>query len=225
MRTAVVLQARLGSTRLPGKALLPLAGSPMLCHAMRALRLVRADEYVLATEEGSAPGLEGPAALCGFRIILGPEDDVLRRYCLAARATGADRIIRATGDNPLVSHELANLLLDRRDLHPADYSGFLGMPKGMGVELIEAEALFEAERLAVDPYEREHVCPYLYRRPERFRIDRVDAPAEYLLPKANLSVDTREDFLAVERVFASLPPCLPPSSLDVIAVLKRDARA
>lgn len=220
MRTAVIIQARLDSTRLPGKALLPIRGLPMVSHAMRALRLVRADAYVLATEPGSAGGLAGPAAACGFELFVGPKDDVLSRFCLAAESVGAQRIVRATGDNPLVSYELANLLLDRRGAVPADYSGYLGMPKGMGVEVVEAEALHEARRLSVDPFEREHVCPYLYRRPERFRIDRPTVPSEYFYEEGNVSVDTREDFDRVSSIFDALSPGEPLPAPKVVAWLK-----
>jgi len=225
VRTAVILQARLDSTRLPGKALLPIEGLPLVSHAMRALKLVRADAYVLATEPGSEAGLAAPAADCGFTLFVGPKEDVLARFCLAAQACGAQRIVRATGDNPLVSPELATLLLERRNSAPADYSGYLGMPKGMGVEVVEAQALFEAQRLSVDPFEREHVCPYLYRRPETFRIDRPTVPDEFFFEEGNVSVDTQEDLYRVRSVFEALYQGEPPPATKVVAWLKGRARA
>jgi spore coat polysaccharide biosynthesis protein SpsF len=225
VRTVLLLQARLDSTRLPGKALLPIAGLPMLSHAMRSLKLVKADAYVLATDTASAAGLAAAASACGFELFIGPKEDVLGRFCQAARAFKADRIIRATGDNPLVSFELANLLAERRSDVPADYSGYLGMPKGMGVEIIEVDALFEAERLSTDPFEREHVAPYLYRRPERFRIDQPMAPGDYLWEKGNVSVDTREDYERVISVFDALYKGEPPRALEVVAWLKGGSTA
>jgi spore coat polysaccharide biosynthesis protein SpsF len=202
--TAVVLQARMGSTRLPGKALLPLGDSSLLEQAMTRLGLVPADLKVLATDVASAPLLAPVALRRGFELLVGPAQDVLARYCLAIRRFGIDLVVRATGDNPLVSHELAELLLERRDRLRSDYSGFVGMPLGMGVELVAAEALLRAEELAHEAREREHVCPYLYEHPELFSIDRPEAPREYLLEGASVTVDTKADYEAVLRIYEAL---------------------
>lgn len=202
--TIVVLQARMGSTRLPGKALLPLGGSSLLEQAMARLALVAADLRVLATDEASARSLAPAAERRGFELLVGPAEDVLARYCLAVARFRPDLVLRATGDNPLVSHELATLLLKRREERPSDYAGFLGMPVGMGVELVAAEALLRAEAEAREPAEREHVCPYLYGHPELFRVDRPEAPAEYLLPEARVTVDTAADYESVLRIYGSL---------------------
>lgn len=202
--TAVVLQARMGSTRLPGKALLPLGGSSLLEQAMTRLALVPADLKVLATDDASAPFLAPAALRCGFELLVGPAQDVLARYCLAIRRFGIDLVVRATGDNPLVSHELAALLMERRARFRSDYSGFVGMPLGMGVELVAAEALLRAEELAHEAREREHVCPYLYEHPELFDIDRPEAPREYLLEGASVTVDTKADYEAILRIYEAL---------------------
>jgi spore coat polysaccharide biosynthesis protein SpsF len=206
--TAVVLQARMGSKRLPGKALLPLGDSTLIDQVMRRLALVKADLRVLATDEASAADL-GPAAWRnGFEFLVGPAEDVLARYCLTVRRYGIDLVIRATGDNPLVSPELADLLVDRREDveigRRSDYSGFVGMPLGMGVELVDARALFRAEIEASSARDREHVCPYLYEHPGLFRIDRPEAPAEYLMPDARLTVDTAADYKAMLEAYDDL---------------------
>ena len=202
--TAVVLQARMGSTRLPGKSLLPLGGSTLVEQAMARLSLVEAEVRVLATDEASAGALAPVADRGGFELLVGPAEDVLARYCLAVRRFRPDLVIRATGDNPLVSHELASLLLERRKSRPSDYAGFQGMPVGMGVELVVAEALLRAEAEAREEIEREHVCPYLYNHPELFVLDRPDAPAEYLVPGARVTVDTAADYEAVLRIYGAL---------------------
>jgi spore coat polysaccharide biosynthesis protein SpsF len=125
---------------------------------------------------------------------------VLARYCLAIRRFRPELVLRATGDNPLVSHELASLLIERAAARPSDYSAFLGMPIGLGVELVASEALLRAEVEAREPPEREHVCPYLYGHPELFRVDRSEAPAEYLLPSASVTVDTARDYEGLLRL-------------------------
>jgi spore coat polysaccharide biosynthesis protein SpsF len=151
---------------------------------------------------------------------VGPAEDVLARYCLAIRRFGIDLVVRATGDNPLVSQELASLLLERRAAHPSDYAGFLGMPLGMGVELVGAEALLRAEAEARGPEEREHVCPYLYGSPELFRVDRPDAPSEYRMSGASVTVDTVADYEAVLRIYGVLYDGSPIPSAAVLGYLR-----
>ncbi|MDA8424889.1 MAG: NTP transferase domain-containing protein [Treponema sp.] len=207
--TAVVVQSRLGSTRLPGKALLPLGGATLTDQVLRRLGQVSVDGLVLATDEESAPELGPIAARNGFELLVGPAEDVLGRYCLAIRRYGIDLVLRATGDNPLVSAELAALLLERRAGAAArgrapDYAAFVGMPLGMGVELVSARALLKAEAEASLKPEREHVCPYLYDHPEIFAIDRSEAPPAYLISGARITVDTRSDYEAMLRVYGSL---------------------
>jgi spore coat polysaccharide biosynthesis protein SpsF len=225
VRTAIVLQARIGSTRLPGKALLPLGGRTMVDQAMARLSLVSADARVLATDEASARSLAPAAERNGFELVVGPAEDVLARYCIAAREARADLVLRATGDNPLVSYELAALLLERRACAPSDYAAQTGMPLGMGTELVSAEALFRAESEARLPAEREHVCPYLYNHPELCRIDRSEAPPEYRAPSLRATVDTAEDYEAALRVYGALYDGDPIPSVEAIAYLASAARA
>jgi spore coat polysaccharide biosynthesis protein SpsF len=221
---AIVLQARMGSTRLPGKILLPLGGSTLIEQAMARLSLVPADLRVLATDEASAKALEPAAARRGFELLVGPAEDVLARYCLAIRRFGIDVLLRATGDNPLVSHELASLLVERRAFHPSDYAGFMGMPSGMGVELVAAEALLRAEAEAREGREREHVCPYLYEHPDLFRIDRPDAPDEYLLPGASVTVDTDRDYESMLRIYGALFDGRPIPSPRIMSYLRGEKK-
>ncbi|MFP4179870.1 MAG: cytidylyltransferase domain-containing protein [Spirochaetaceae bacterium] len=202
--TGVFLQVRLDSSRLPGKALLPLEGDTVVGHAMRALRNVHAQVYLLLTDSESAGELRPHAEKAGFEVFAGAKDDVLLRYTDAARLYGVDRIIRATGDNPLVSAECADRICVLHRQAGADYSGFRGLPLGTGVECVEAEALFEAEKAAVSSYDREHVCPYLYRHPERFSIHTPQAPGQYRFPEARVTLDTEEDYIRLKELFKSL---------------------
>jgi spore coat polysaccharide biosynthesis protein SpsF len=220
VRTAIILQARMGSTRLPGKALLPLGGRTLVDMAMARLGLVPADARILATDAASELALAPAAERNGFELVVGPAEDVLARYCLAARKSGADLVIRATGDNPLVSYELAALLLERRASVPSDYAAHAGMPVGLGVELVSAEALLRAEAEARLPAEREHVCPYLYGHPELFRIDRTEAPSEYRGPGLRATVDTPEDYEAVLRAYGALYDGEPIPTRAAVAYLK-----
>ena len=221
-RSGIVVQARLGSTRLARKALLPLGGATLLDMALARLGLVEADCRVLATEPSSAGELAPIARRHGFELFVGPEDDVLERYCMVIRDFRLDRVLRATGDNPLVCHEAANLLMASREGREADYASYVGLPLGMGVESVAAAALLRAGAEARDPYEREHVCPHLYNNPGRFSIDRLEAPADYRCPEGRVTVDTRRDYEFVRGLYGAYYDGRPiPSALILEAIRER----
>lgn len=222
MKTGVFLQARLNSTRLPRKALLSLEGRSVTERAMDALSLVDADVHALLTDEFSAEELGPLAAGCGFETFAGPEDDVLGRYALAVHHFGVDRYFRATGDNPLVSAKLAEDLLDFHTRYNADFSGFLGPPLGTGVEITESKAILAAFQESDDAYEREHVSPFIYRRPERFKVLRPWAPNEVCLPSSKVTIDTLEDYEELTVIFKSLYRGRPIETAELVAWLKNN---
>jgi len=202
--TALILQARLDSSRLNGKALLPLGGRPIVFRVMEALAFVPCEKKILACPEDSVSAFAPLAEEAGFVLVSGPKDDVLARYCLAIRKSGADRIVRATADNPFVFIDAAAAIDGEALELGADYSGYSGMPIGAGVESVASEALLRAEREAQAPYEREHVCPYLYRHPELFRLHRPLAPNRWQGPEYRITVDTREDYDRAKSLYERL---------------------
>jgi len=219
--TSVLLQVRLDSTRLPRKALLKLSGLTVVEHAMRALDTVEADHRMIVTTEDSEKELRPLTEKCGWGLFVGSKDDVLARYVLAARNTGASRIVRATGDNPLVSASMANGALRLFDESEADFAGFSELPLGAGVEVVRAESLEEAYAEAEDPYEREHVSPFLYRRPERFRIVVPPAPDGYRAPGTRITLDTPEDYAFLKTLYDELYTGIPLDLDTVIPWLTR----
>lgn len=204
MRTGILVQVRLVSARLPGKALLALAGDTVIGHVMRALSRVPADVRALATDARSAAELSEAARPHGFLVFQGETEDVLGRFCSAARALRLERLIRATGDNPLVCPRLAREILAVHEQRHAALSHFLGNPWGTGVEVVETPALLEAAREARAPGEREHLTTWLYRHRERFVIVEEEAPEDCRLPEARVTVDTKEDLERVRRIFEEL---------------------
>lgn len=202
--TAVFLQVRLDSSRLPRKALLPLAGKPVILHAMEALKQVDTDKHVLLTDDESADALYSPAEKAGFEVFTGPRDDVLERFALGVEHFGVDTFIRATGDNPLVSAECASDLLKLHLSEGVDYSGYRGLPLGTGVECVRSAALLEARRRAVKPYDREHVCPYLYTHPDSFRIFTPEVRDECRAPELRVTLDTAADYERLKTIFSRL---------------------
>ncbi len=204
MRTGIFIQVRLGSTRLPGKALLPLPGGSVIQHVMRALAAVPADVHALLTDPQSTERLAPVADAEGYLLFTGSPDDVLARFCAGCRAYRVDRVVRVTGDNPLTCPRLASEILSIHAERRADLSHFLGCPWGTGVEVIESSALFEAERAAADPAEREHITTYHYRHRADFAIIEEQAPIEARLPDARVTVDTADDYQRVQRIFENL---------------------
>ncbi len=215
-KVGVLLQVRLDSTRLPKKALLTLGGKAVVSLAMEALKRVPADEYVLLTDDESSQVLSEYAEAAGFEVFTGPKDDVLQRYAMAIRHYDLDIVIRATGDNPLVSGECAAEILKLYQRRKVDYSGFYGLPVGTGVECVRAEALLQAEQDAVSDYDREHVCPYLYNNPQKFIIYRPSAPEECFAPDIRVTLDTEKDYRRLKAIFHGLYTGAPISTEQLI---------
>ena len=204
--TILAVQCRLSSSRLPGKALLPLGGKTVLDWTLSAMRKVPADAYYVATDESSYQALLPFCERNGFRAFKGPLDDVLERYCLLVEETGADAVIRATADNPFLFYEAAAELSEqykrRSETSRCDYITFTGLPHGSGVEMFSARSLLEARRLSSSPYDREHVGPALYNHPESFRSVMLPAPAQWSRPECRTTIDTPADYrraLAIVR--------------------------
>ena len=140
---------------------------------MRALPRVPADVRALLTDTHSVDALRPFAEAEGYAVFRGPDEDVLSRYCLACRAFGVSTVIRATGDNPLTSAALAGEILAAACRAQGGPQPLPGLPWGMGVEVVEASALFAAERDAQAADEREHITTFLYRNREKFTILRA----------------------------------------------------
>ena len=207
-----ILQARMTSTRLPGKVMKPILGMPMIGrHIERLNRCESLDRIVVATSRD--PSDDGLAAYCeslGVRIFRGPLDDVLSRFAGAAVANGAGHVVRLTADGPLADPGVIDACVWRHIETGADYTSNTierSYPDGLDVEVMTAGALKIMQAEAKDPYEREHVTPFLYRHPERFRIAQLVQSAQR--SDRRWTVDTPEDFEFVSRVFYMLYPTNP----------------
>lgn len=219
-QVAIGLQVRLDSVRLPKKALLPLSGRGMIEHAMEALSLVAGAERYLLTDEQSAPTLGPIAERQRFGLITGPPDDVLRRYAMMAEATGAEVLVRATGDNPLVSPKMAKKAIELLLTSGADLAAFDNLPLGTGVEVIRASALLRADREATARDEREHVTLHLYRNRDYYRIDRRPAPSYASMPEGRVTLDTDADYALLRELFRRIYHGTPPEIEEVVGELR-----
>lgn len=220
-RTGILVQVRLGSTRLPGKALLPLCGSNIIQHVMRALKLIPSSVYALVTDEVSAPGLTALAAAEGFELFKGSPTDVLDRYQKAADFFKLDTIVRATGDNPLVSPKLGSAIIDIHLARRADLSHYLHIPLGTGIEVLSKSALAAMSAQATDPFEHEHMTTYIYRHQEAFKVVEEPGPKEYYFPETKVSVDTPADYERMSRIYEALYQSRP-IEIDELATWLRE---
>lgn len=218
--TGIFIQARLDSSRLPGKVLLPLGDLTVLEHALRGLRGIPGKIHAVLTDAEGARELGPLSRRWGFRLFAGDRDDVLNRFARAIGHFGVDQVIRATGDNPLVSPELAMKALTVSRDTGADYCALQGSPLGTGVEVVKAQALLEAAEEARDFYEREHVCPFIYRRPERFHLAQpvVDPPWR---GDVRLTLDTPGDYEFLKTLYREFYRGEPISLEKVIPQLRR----
>jgi len=200
-KIAVFLQARIGSTRLPSKTLLQLGGVSTVSNAMARLKKIKADHHVLLTDKESFKALEKEALQCGFEIMEGPAEDVIKRFTIAIEKYDPYTFIRATADNPLVFYKEAELILEKHIEKNADHSWFMEMPLGAGVEIVKAEKLLEAESLTSDPYDREHVTPYLYKNSKKYLLNHLKAPEEICYPEGRITLDTLTDYDYLKKIF------------------------
>lgn len=204
MKTVCIVQARVGSTRLPGKVLKDIGGHPVLEHVLARCSLIpNVDETVLAVpDEMESDALESVADAFEMLTIRGPEHDVLKRYAIAAQITKADVICRITGDCPLFSPTVAQLVIEPVRAGEADYSSNVhprSYEKGFDVEAFTSWALKIADRDATKAEDREHVTPYIYDNPV-FRVHNVESPVK-CDTELNWSVDTQEDLDHVCKEF------------------------
>jgi len=207
---AVVVQARMGSRRLPGKIARPFGGSTLLEHILGRLRRARVTELVVATSAAPADDRTEELALAGrARVHRGSETDVLGRFaeCVERLEADPDVVVRVCADRPFVCPALLDTLVERWELagRPDYLSNTLtrSYPNGLDLELVRPEVLAAAAREAADPYEREHVTPFVYRRPDRFRL------VEDICPWGNFSqvratVDEERDLVALAAVHERL---------------------
>ena len=211
MRTGIIIQARLGSKRLPGKVLKQLpygSGDSVLQHVIKRLKLSeKADVIIVATTVKLAddPIVE-LAAKEGVLCFRGAEDDVLERYFMAAEENNLDLIVRVTSDCPCIDPEVLDRIIDEHKSGGNDYTSNTmprTYPHGLDVEVFTFEALKRAHDEAVDAYDREHVTPYLYRY-GKFETGKVAATGDMARPDIRVTLDTIEDYALLSAVFDCL---------------------
>jgi glutamate-1-semialdehyde aminotransferase/spore coat polysaccharide biosynthesis protein SpsF (cytidylyltransferase family) len=218
-----IIQARMSSTRLPGKVLLEIDGQPMLWHVVDRVRgAQRVDRVMVATAD--TPDADPIAAFCareGIECFRGSENDVLDRFYQAARTHGAATVVRITADCPLMDPAVIDRVVERFQEGGCDYASNIErytVPDGLDVEVFSFAALEQAWREAAKPSEREHVTPYL-RVSGRFKTANVEHEA--VLCRHRWTVDEPSDLEFVREVYREMAGTRRFGMADVLAIMER----
>lgn len=225
---AVIIQCRISSTRLPGKATKDLGGKTVFEWVMNSMKKVPAQKYIVATDYDSFDSLEPLAKKCNWEIIAGPLEDVLERYCMAIRKADCRTVLRATCDNPFLFYEAAISLVEeynhQKSIGPVDYMTWTGLPHGCGVEVFDAFSLLKAASLTTDPYDREHVGPALYNHKEKFTSLFYRSPERFFHPDYRTTIDTPSDYRRaisiVSKLSGGIAPEEPYTTEQIVSAVK-----
>ncbi len=211
MRAGIILQARTGSQRLPGKVLEPVGGRPLVAQCIRRLGASGVAQVILATTTLSDDdALAAAGAASGVPVFRGSPNDVLDRFARCAATFNLDVVIRATADNPAVDIEAPGRLLDALARRGVDYVREDDLPYGAGVEGITRLALDQTAFMARDAFDREHVTTFVRRRGDLFTQATLTVPTVLARPDVRLTVDTPDELRQMRELYSMTGADLPP---------------
>lgn len=227
-QVVAIIQARMGSTRLPGKVLKLILGKPMLERMIERVKLAKfIDQIVVAT---STKPQDDPICHLADKVNLhyfrGSEVDVLDRFYQAAKKFSADIIVRLTGDCPLIDPKIIDQVVSMRKSYGADYASNRSInkavPSGMDAEAFIFKALQAAHHQATSSFDREHVTPFIYYHPRQFKLVAVSGSKKKQKQQWHLSVDEPKDLKLVRSIYSRLYHYNPRFELsDIINLLER----
>ena|SRR3989338_1102702 len=205
MKIVATIEARMTSTRLPGKVLLPVMGKPMLSYLISRLQMVPSiDEIVLATTTNVADeSLVDFANMAGIRYYRGSEENVLSRVIAAAEMAQADVIVEITGDCPLIDPDIVEQTIRMFKAHHAVYvsnDGIPTYPMGMNVQVYTLAILKKSAQMTNDPLDQEHVTRHIRHHPEIFPSVCLVAPPSLHWPELGLTLDELADYQLLKLI-------------------------
>jgi spore coat polysaccharide biosynthesis protein SpsF len=197
LKTLIIIQARMGSSRLPGKVLMPLGETVVLDYVVsRCQQVKQVDEVIVATSV--LPQDDAIKSWCKQHRVpcfRGSEDDVLARYYECAKPYQPDYVIRVTADCPFVDYELADQVIEAMKAEPSDIVIVEGdLPRGLVVEMVSFSALEYIYHHGKESRHREHVTYYAYEFPDEFKRTYIQAPKTIQQPQLRITLDTEEDY-------------------------------
>ncbi|NQU82940.1 MAG: glycosyltransferase family protein [Parcubacteria group bacterium] len=224
-KIVAIVQARMGSTRLPGKVLMDVEDKPVVWWVLERLKKAkRIDEIVLAipdTKENDI--LADFAKKYNYIYVRGSEEDVLSRYYKTAKDRGADIIVRITADCPFVDPEIVDKVIKTHSEEGSDYTSNVverTYPKGLDTEVFNFDVLENAYLEAKQSHHREHVSAYFLENPEMFRLENVSAPLDLQNSNMRITVDTQEDLDFIRKIAKHFSPRKDFSSIEIINYAK-----
>jgi len=202
-----IIQARMGSTRLPGKVLKELSGKPVLGHIIDRLQLCKHIDWILVATSTHVLDDQIVTFCKKYKTLFyrGDEDDVLKRYCAAVRECGSDVIVRITADNCLIDPKIIDEMVKAHINDSYDYTCIKNLSCVAG-EVINSEALKKASELTQKAYDREHVTPFLREHPDLFKVKELPEDFSGIPPKAPLTIDTPRDFEFIKKIYSLFYP-------------------
>jgi spore coat polysaccharide biosynthesis protein SpsF len=209
VKTVAIIQARMGSARLPGKVLLDLGGDTVLAHVFH--RVERANlvgrVVVATTDDPRDDAIVVECQRLGGKYFRGSESDVLDRYYRCARREEAETVVRITSDCPLIDPDVIDATIRVFLEEHADYASNVvprRFPRGLDTEIFTMAALEQAWRNATEPHQREHVTPYFYEHPQMFRISSFANDRDY--SEHRWTLDTPEDLELLRAIYQAFEP-------------------
>ncbi|MFM6461856.1 MAG: cytidylyltransferase domain-containing protein [Planktothrix sp.] len=228
MKIVATIEARMTSSRLPGKVLLPAQGKPMLYHLVSRLKAVPSiNEIVLATTINATDDVlidfAKQESILSYR---GSEEDVMSRVIGAAETADADVIVEITGDCPIIDPDLVEQTIQMYLHHEAAYASnthISSYPDGMDTQVFSLESLKRSSAMTDAPLDHEHVSLYMRNHPEIFPHVHLIAPPSLHWPSLGLTLDEQADYLLLKKIIETLSPENPLfSCLDTIELLKQN---
>jgi len=225
MKIVAIIQARMGSTRLPGKILRELDGETVLSRVLgRVRRMCNLNEILVATTDQSVDDAVAESTRQnGVGVFRGNENDVLDRYYQAAQSCHAQAIVRITADCPLIDPEVSDHVIRQFLTARPDYASNTlqrTYPRGLDTEVMTFAALERAWQAASEPYQRTHVTPYLYQHPEHFDLLSITTEGDF--SQMRWTLDTAEDLEFLQTVYARFADRRDFSWRDVLQLMERE---
>jgi spore coat polysaccharide biosynthesis protein SpsF len=224
MRIVTIVQARMRSSRLPGKVMLDLNGMTVLARVVQRLKRTEltGDIVVATTRHPSDDVIVNECARIGVDVFRGDEDDVLDRYYCAAQAFKADAIVRITSDCPLIEPEITGKTIQAFLDEKPDYASntlHRTYPRGLDTEVVTLEALKEVWKMARKAYQRSHVTAFIYENPELFKLLSIRACEDY--GRQRWTLDTPEDLEFMRAIYEQLAHSEKFGWRETLALLER----
>ncbi|WP_458109933.1 cytidylyltransferase domain-containing protein [Bacillus zhangzhouensis] len=223
-----VIQARMGSTRLPKKVMKPIGGMALIDLIVE--RVKQSNHYnhktqnlmIATTVEAEDDLLAHYCLSKGYKVFRGSETDVLQRFAQIVRQFEPQTVVRLTGDNPFIDPALLSKMLEKHRLEKADYTYTNGTPLGISGEMIDAPILSEIDNFSLSQPEREHVTLYIRKHPEQFHLQLFTPPKELAYPAYRFTIDTEEDYVFATRLLEKAGGSIAAPTAELISICEQD---